>query len=142
MEKSKLIHIIDTTMIFISLIFFGYLTTKIIFDFFTDQYGRTSLGMLFVALIVFLFLLYVFVLHIKSFRICKLKNNWFLISFLLNTFVLLGLIIFYTIFSYYVRVTGGDFRLIVVVFFFIIMFGLIFFLSIILFLIGYYKNKK
>jgi hypothetical protein len=135
MEEGKIVHIINTIMFFILASFFGYLSIQMIGGAFTNPAIPLYLGLL--GAICLLFSLIVFILYIKSFRSINLNNNYFKISFILNLFVLLTLVSNVFIFLFSLR------GLVVLPLF---LFAgatslIIFIVSIIIFLVGYNKNK-
>lgn len=140
--KGKKFHVFNTTVFFMIAIFFGYLFIREIIEFFTYLHQESSYYIMPIPLALLVFFFIIFVIYIKSFHSCKLNNNWFLISSILNILILFGLATFLSLFFYDVRIHGGSDAAMGGFIFFILFFGLIFFLSIILFLIGYIKNKK
>lgn len=140
--RGKKFHVANTIVFFMIATFFGYLFIRNTIEFFTHLHRESSYSIVPIPLALLVFFLIVFIIYIKSFHSCNLNNNWFLISSILNILILFGLVTFLSLFFYDVRINGGSDAAMGGLIFFILFFGLIFFLSIILFLIGYIKNKK
>lgn len=149
MRKNKFILLFNIIIFFILVIFFGFYT--IIFGI---GRGTTSLG-LSLSIIPLLFYLTTCLFYIKSFNLKSLNNKFFKISSALNFLSLsAGIFIFLIILIFSQRIVekalssfidwGSDPGIIRMGIISIVWFicWMIFILSMIIFLIGYYKQKK
>ena len=151
MERGKIIHVINIIVFFILVIFFSFLTLG-----FGWGRGENPLSLL-LSLILVLFYLIVCFFYIKAFSLKNLGNNWFKVSFILNLLSFFGSIFIFSIILFLsnrtVEKTLSSFidwgtdpglaRLAIIVNIWMICW-VIFIISMIIFLIGYYKikNKK